>query len=167
MRLSTRVVVLTVFGGLFALLPLMGYTTNVASATTRSTSLATDPHMPKETPNFSRFVGFWYAHGAALTINANGQAHFSARTYTWCGPGVKQPCDSLQGGNLNGYAENIQFSRVSGNVASGTITSGNVWPVGSDATLTLLPGNQVLFSGGIGMGTHLCGPQAAVGACGA
>jgi hypothetical protein len=166
-RLSTKAIVLTMLSGLFALLPLIGYTTNTASATTRSPSIAADSHMPKKVPDFSRFVGFWYAHGADLLVNADGQAHFGARTYTWCGPGVKQPCDSLQGGILDGYTENIQFSRVSGNVAYGTITAGNVRPIGSGATLTLLPGNQLHFSAGIGMGNQLCGPQAAVGACGA
>lgn len=166
MRLFAKAVVLTVLGGLFALL-LMGDTTDAARAATRLTSIATDTYMSRKAPDFSRFVGFWYAHGADVVVNADGQAHFGARTYTWCGPGVKQPCDSSQGGILDGYTENIQFSRVDGNVAYGTVTAGNVRPVGSEATLTLLPGNQVRFSAGIGMGNQLCGPQAAVGACGA
>lgn len=167
MRLSTKAIVLSVLGGLFALLPLTGYTANASSVATHLPSITTDSRVPKQKPDFSKFAGFWYAHGAGLTVNADGQAHFSARTYTWCGPGVKQPCDEAQGGMLNGYKENVQLSRVSGNNAYGIITAGNVLPVGSSVTLTLLPGNQVHFSAGVGMGNQLCGPQAAVGACGA
>lgn len=166
MRLFAKAIVLIVLSGLFALLP-MGYTTDAARAATRLTSVATDTYMSRKAPDFSRFVGYWYAHGADLVVNADGQAHFGARTYTWCGPGVKQPCDLSQEGILDGYTENIQFSRVSGNAAYGTITAGNVRPVGSGATLTLLPGDQVRFSAGIGMGNQLCGQKAAVGACGA
>ncbi|WP_201362546.1 hypothetical protein [Dictyobacter formicarum] len=147
---------------------LVGPITTSASAATRSTSIATASSESGDIPGFSRFVGSWYAHGAGLAVHADGQAHFKARVYTWCGPGVKPPCDSFQGDTIvNGYTEDLLFSRVSGNVAYGTITAGNVGPVGSSVTMTLIPGNQLLFSAGKGMGNHLCGPQAPVGACGA
>ena len=147
---------------------LMGSTTNAASAATRSTSISTDWPLLEEIPDFSRFVGPWYAHGAGLTVQPDGQAHYEARVYTWCGPGVQQPCDSMKGNEIiNGYKGDIQFLLVSGTVAYGIIISGNIQPVASYATLTLLPGDQLLFSAGKGMGNHLCGPNAPAETCGA
>jgi hypothetical protein len=147
---------------------LIGYTTNAACTATRSASISTNEPMSEEIPDFSKFVGPWYAHGAGLTVKANGQAHYEARVYTWCGPGVQQPCDSMKGNEIiNGYKGDIQFFRVSDTVAYGTITSGNIQPVGSYAMLILLPENQLLFSAGKGMGNHLCGPNAPAEACGA
>jgi hypothetical protein len=124
--------------------------------------------MVKKIPGFCRFIGFWYAHGAGLTVKENGQAHFEARVYIWCGPEVEQPCDSFQGNTIiNGFKADLQFSRVSGNIAYGTIIAGNVQPVGSGATITLAPADQLLFSSGKGRSNHLCGPYAPVGGCGA
>src|SRR6266568_3499829 len=83
---------------------LIGSITTSVSAATRSVSIATDEHMAKEVPGFSKFTGFWYAHGASLTVKENGQAHFEARVYIWCAPEVKQPCDSFQGNTIiNGF----------------------------------------------------------------
>jgi hypothetical protein len=119
-------------------------------------------------PDFGRFVGNWYAHGAGLTFDKNGRAHFEERVYRWCGPGVAQPCDSMNGNLIiNGYREDIQFSHVGDSVAYGVILSSTFHPVGLNVTLTLLPGDRVLYSAGSTMGGILCGPQAEVGACGA
>ncbi len=147
---------------------LMGCTTNAASAATRSASILTDWPMSEEIPDFGRFVGPWYAHGAGLTVKADGQAHYEARIYTWCGPRVQQPCDSMKGNEIiNGYKGDIRFFLVSDTVAYGIITSGNIQSIGSCVTLTLLPGDQLLFSAGKGMGNHLCGQHAPAEACGA
>jgi hypothetical protein len=144
---------------------LIGYTTNAASAATRSASIWP---MSGEIPGFSRFVNPWYAHGAGLTVQPDGQAHYEARVYTWCGSGVQQPCDSIKGNEIiNGYKGDVRFFLVSDTVAYGIITSGNLQPIGSCVTLTLLPDDQLLFSAGKGMGNHLCGQNAPAEACGA
>lgn len=149
---------------------IMGYNTTGADAALRSTLLATDAHITKETPDFSKFADTWYYHGEYLRIGANGQAHYGARVYTSCGPGVPQPCDPALGGGAfgNGYQADIQFSQISGNVASGTIISGNVLPVGTSVTATLLPNDQLSFSGVASTGSsRLCGSNAPSGVCGA
>ncbi|MEO7021828.1 MAG: hypothetical protein ABI234_16875 [Ktedonobacteraceae bacterium] len=151
-----------------ALVLLMGSTPNLASATPRSQAASMHTYVVKDVPGLQTFVGFWYAHGVGLGIQADGQAHFVARVYTWCAPGVKLPCDSFsENAIISGLDEHLLFSRVASTTAYGSVTVGNVQPVGASATLTLLPGNMALFSTGQGMGQLLCGPQAAVGACGA
>ncbi len=147
---------------------LMGVTPNLARAATRSQAVSMHIYVAKDVPGLQTFVGVWYAHGVGLSIQADGQAHFVARAYTWCAAGVKPPCDSFSGNTIiSGLDEHFLFSRVASTTAYGSVTVSNVQPVGASATLTLLPDDMAFFSTGQGMGQLLCGPQAAVGACGA
>jgi hypothetical protein len=154
-----------------SILLFMSYTTANASAVTRAVQPATtvaQKSVSVPMPAFGKFIGTWYAHGAGISIHANGQAHFEARVYTWCGPNVARPCDSFQGNDIiNGFKEDVQLARVAGPSAYGTVTSGNVHLIGSAVTIRLLPNDQLLFSVGKGSDNLLCGPHAPVGACGA
>jgi hypothetical protein len=124
--------------------------------------------LPLEKSDFGSFVGNWYAHGAGMSFDSSGRAHFEERVYRWCGQGVAQPCDSTNGNQIiNGHREDLQFSRVADSVAYGVVVSSNFHPVGLSVTLTLLPGDRVLYSAGTTMAGILCGPDAEVGACGA
>ena len=158
-----------------SILLILSYTTAIASAATRvaqpasriaQTSASWSISAPAS--EWRKFVGTWYAHGAGLSIRANGQAHFEARVYTWCGPGVARPCDYFRGNALiSGFKEDVQLTHVSGPVAYGRVTAGDVHRIGSAVTLTLLSADQLFFAVGKGSGNLLCGPQAPVGACGA
>ena len=150
----------TVAWMLLLLVLLIGCSTMDAHAAPHSMFLTTQARRGQEIPGLNRFVDFWHAHGASLNVQLDGRAHFEARTYIWCGPGVKQPCDSSQAEKIiSGLKADLQFSRVSGDVAYGTMISGNVQPVGSSETIILLPGDQLLFSAG---NVHLCGSAAPV-----
>lgn len=153
---------------------LLGYTPNANAAVHPMHPITSSHHtsvalsQPLESPDFGNFVGNWYAHGAGLSFNSSGQAHFEERVYRWCGPGVAQPCDSTNGNFIiNGHREDLQFSRVTDSVAYGVVVSSTFRPAGSRVTLTLLPGDRVLYSAGSVMDGILCGPQAEIGACGA
>jgi hypothetical protein len=119
-------------------------------------------------PDFSRFARSWIAHSAVLNFSANGLAVFEARVYTWCGQGVKLPCDTIDaaGHIYPGYWERIQFSRASATVAYGTIIAGDFHPVGTSVTASLQENDTLLYAGQ-NIIALLCGPDAPVGACGA
>lgn len=153
---------------------LLGYTPGASAAVHPMPSITSSHHpsialsRPLEKPDFGSFVGKWYAHGAGMSFDGNGRAHFEERVYRWCGPGVTPPCDSMKGNLIiNGHREDLQFSHVASSVAYGVVVSSNFHPVGLSVTLTLLPGNRVLYSAGSVILGILCGPQAEVGACGA
>lgn len=117
--------------------------------------------------NPGKFTGTWIAHGAFMTIARDGKAVFEARTYSWCGPGVPQPCDSIkQNQILYGHHQQLQLSQVNGSVARGVITSSNTSPTNTAVTLTLQSGDTLLYTVN-GSTTLLCGPSAAPGTCGA
>jgi hypothetical protein len=42
------------------------------------------------------FAGDWWHHGFGLTVNPDGTADASWRTYAWCGPGIVGPCDRIE-----------------------------------------------------------------------
>lgn len=154
------------------LILLLGYTPGASAAVHPTQSLPSSYRssvvLALEKADFGRFVGSWYAHGAGMSFDSNGRAHFEERVYRWCGPGVAQPCDSMQGNQIiNGHREDLQFSHAIDSVAYGVIVSSNFRPVGLSVTLTLLPGDRVLYSAGTTMGGILCGPDAEIGACGA
>jgi hypothetical protein len=128
----------------------------------------------KQSPNFSPFVGTWYAHAQAIVINADGKAIYTGRVFVWCvddqGNTINQPpCDGggNQGINPNQHAL-ITFTRVVGNTALGTIAAGGtgmrnldassrIIPIGSNITVTLNSSNDTLQ---VSNGMLLCGPQA-------
>ena len=153
---------------------LLGYTPGASAAVHPMQSIMSTYHTsvalarPLERPAFENFIGNWDAHGAGMSFDRSGRAHFEERVYRWCGPGVARPCDSMNGNLImNGHREDLQFSRVADSVAYGVVVSSNFHPVGLSVTLTLLPGDRVLYSAGSTMIGILCGPQAEVGACGA
>lgn len=120
------------------------------------------------TPDFRKFARKWVAHGAALDFAEDGKAFFVERVYRWCGSHVARPCDTIapDGRITNGYQEQIQFSRVDGSVAYGTITASNFHPQGLAVTARLQSNDTLLYAGEIEIAL-LCGPKAPVGACGA
>src|SRR5215469_2970957 len=78
----------------------------------------------RSSPNFTPFIGTWYAHGRGLIFSANGHAQYIARTYQWCGQGVPSPCDSIQGNEIiSGDMEQLVFTRTVGQSAYGTVIS--------------------------------------------
>lgn len=118
--------------------------------------------------DFSRFAHFWVAHSAALSFSENGQALLIARTYTWCGSGVVSPCDTIDAGGYihSGYREQVQFVRVSGMMAYGTVIASNFQPVGTAIMASLQRGDTLLYSSST-QEILLCGPGASAGTCGA
>ncbi len=151
---------------------------------TQSTSVITSPltspfqadkqrallasHWPEATPDFSAFVGVWTAHSARLIFAKDGSATFDERTYSWCGPGVTQPCDSIDArGNIHpGNNEQMQFSRTASSIAYGIIISSNFHPRGFTVTVKLQPDNTLLYADHTAIAL-LCGPASPVGTCGA
>jgi hypothetical protein len=120
------------------------------------------------TPAFRRFAGTWIAHGSVLVISADGTATFVARTYRWCASNVPQPCDTIdtQGHIESGRRERLRLSHVNGPTAYATILSSTLHPTGLAVTLTLEPGDALLYAARTPIAL-LCGPAAPAGACGA
>lgn len=119
-------------------------------------------------PHFGTFVGTWVAHGSRLDFFKDGHATFVGRTYRWCDSGVAAPCDSIdtRGFIHSGYQEQIQFSRVAGSVAYGTIVAGNFHPRGLAVTVKLRPDDTLFYASHRPIALF-CGPAAPVGMCGA
>ena len=132
------------------------------------TSTQTLSSVTRSTFDLGQFAGTWVSHGAVLIIAQDGSATFTQRTYRWCGTGVAQPCDTIsaQGQIQDGQQEHLQFSRSSGPMAYGTVTTSNFHPVGLAVTLMVLPNDTLLYAGN-GPIALLCGPDAPVGTCGA
>jgi len=120
--------------------------------------------------SFGPFVEDWQGHGRLLVLASSGQGIYRYRTYTDCGPQVRQPCDAFVGGTIHagGYAA-IVFTRVAGTRTYGTVVDsvfgrqigGEAWlALGAHDSATLrLPGR---------VGPDLlCGRSAPAGYCGA
>ncbi len=131
-------------------------------------NLSSTSMLARFSDDFSKFVGTWTAHGVLLVVSSDGTATFVARTYNWCIPGVSSRCDSIdaQGHIQDGYRERLQFSSASGSIAHGTVTSSNFHPTGLAVTLTLQPGDTLIYASGLPI-AFLCGPASTPGACGA
>ena len=123
---------------------------------------------PNTPPNFASFAGSWIAHGSSLNFASSGLATFDARTYAWCGPGVAQPCDSNDARGIihPGGHEQVQFSRVAGNTAYGTIITSNLHTPGLAVMVVLQTDNTLLYTSQTPIAL-LCGPTAPAGTCGA
>jgi hypothetical protein len=90
-------------------------------------------------PDFQAFTGIWIAHGRSLTFAPNGKAQYGARVYIWCGPGVSPPCDTVQNHDiLDGIADSMLFTHVSGNTAYGTVIASTDGNAGRSATFAPL-----------------------------
>ena len=118
--------------------------------------------------DFNGFAGVWLSHGTRLDFAKDGTATFDERTYSWCGPGVAQSCDSIDARGFihPGHREQIQFSYAIGYVAYGTIIASNFHSRGLPVTVELQPDNTLLYSAHT-LIALLCGPGAPVGTCGA
>lgn len=125
-------------------------------------------HHGASTPDFGNFAGSWFAHSSSLVLSNDGTATFVGRTYSWCGPGVAQPCDTIdERGSIHpGIQEQMQFSRASGSTAYGTIISSNFQAPGLTVTIELQPNDTLLYKSDT-LIALLCGPNAPVGTCGA
>lgn len=122
---------------------------------------STEPHpaadaRPLTVDDFERFTGEWNGHGRMLTVNTDGTATYSARTYQWChDTGVRPPCDAIRDGIItHGIEARLIFVRVDGRTAHGFI----VW-LGDPAK----PGPEPvsLTEGEHGIGYLLAGDTAA------
>ena len=112
--------------------------------------------------SFARFAGGWARHGFGLSIQPDGQARATWRTYRWCGPGVPQPCDSMQDNLItSGGQATLVFTRVEGASAYGRVlasTDSETFPAGGDIVLTLEPYGMARLWDGVAW-TDLCGPR--------
>jgi hypothetical protein len=136
-------------------------TTTVAPATTSTTAAR---------PDVTLFAGFWYQHGAAVTVKRDGTGNAVWRVYKWCQDDPTPPCDGIQqnGGETDivdgGHA---QFRVVAVNRYEATFeVTGSTEP-------TFIPNGPVQFvlhkhdEMSIGNRGPFCGPKAPAEACGA
>ena len=121
------------------------------------------------TPKFSAFVGAWGGHGRELTFLSDGRAKYIARAYQWCGPGVPQPCDSIQHNIImNGINEEMFFTHVTHHTAYGIITASSAGNTGRAVSLALgTDDTATLTEDGDTTDILLCGPHAPLLTCGA
>ncbi len=119
--------------------------------------------------NFKSFVGTWYNRYGTLTIVPNGHAKYVARVFTWCGPAVTPPCDSMENNLIiPGIHLNMMFIHTTKSVAHGTVLDGNTEDAGSPVSLTLLKDNRLGFSERPSSNPHtLCASTVPVESCGA
>ncbi len=122
-----------------------------------------------DSANFKSFVGTWYNRYGTLTIASNGRAKYVARVFTWCGPAVTPPCDSMENNLIiPGIHLNMQFVHTTKSVAHGTVLDGNTEEAGSPVSLTLLKSDRLGFSERPSSNPHtLCASTVPVESCGA
>src|SRR5438132_11883103 len=90
-------------------------------------------------------LGTFAGHGRALTVQSDGAAFVTYRTYTWCSQGPP-PCDDVQDGQIIGGGNlTIQFTSATPTVASGQIVSNTdpIYPLGAAVSLTLTTNDTV------------------------
>ncbi|GLV56080.1 hypothetical protein KDH_29240 [Dictyobacter sp. S3.2.2.5] len=115
------------------------------------------------------FAGTWYSHGAALIIQANGDATYTARAYSWCNANTPQPCDVIQKNIIiSGIRMELKFTQAQGNVAYGTVLKSTVGHIGSPVSLTLAHDHTAKFTEVTSKSPRvLCDLYAPTGRCGA
>lgn len=105
---------------------------------------------------FNQFIGLWKYYGTVMNINANGNATYIGRTYTFCTSDPRPPCDGGDQG-LAGLNTAILFSNVNGSIAFGTFIGGTgdrdlkdskITPVGGSITITLISKDKLQASDG-------------------
>jgi hypothetical protein len=155
-------------GCFFFLLVLVGYGPSIQNSLAQARAHTTHSAWVRPGADFSPFAGRWTAHGSQLVVSSNGTATFVARTYNWCTSSPVKPCDSMnaQGQIRAGNQERLKLSRISGSTVYGTVVSSNFHPTGLAVTLTLQPGDILVYASHTPI-AFLCGPAAAPGACGA
>jgi hypothetical protein len=160
---------------IFAIVVLAVATAGCGSSADHQATHHTTPitHSPSPShPTFTAFAGAWSGHGDGLDILPNGRFTLSARTYRTCGQDPP-PCDTFSGNKIiNGDNASGQFTSVSGEIASGSVTHSTDpadTPTGP-ITVTLNPSTDTI-NAHIGSpnspATIFCGPSAAAGQCGA
>ena len=147
----------------------LGSETPPTTPTLSESSIPTSIPTATPTPDFNAFVGAWGGHGRELTFSSDGRAKYIARAYQWCGPGVPQPCDSIQNNTIiNGIHEEMLFTHVTDHTAYGTITASSAGNTGRAVSLTLdTDDTATLTEGGDTADILLCGPNAPSLTCGA
>ena len=110
------------------------------------------------------FVGNWYAHSSALTIQSDGKAYLEGRTHHWCADQPTPPCDTIDDNNtiIPGIKEDIVFDREEDNTLYGTITTSTDNTNGKPITIKWGPNDTLNVNG-----RTMCGPKSPVGYCGA
>lgn len=113
----------------------------LAIALAGCSSPATGPSGQRPVALPAEFQGEWSGHGRGMTVNGNGTAVLTYRTYDWCTGVQTTGCDRLDGNRIEyGGRDEMVFTSVAHAVASGTIrksTSGKL--VGSAVTLAVHP----------------------------
>jgi hypothetical protein len=157
------------FSLLLLTLSLAGCNAPVPTAPVRQTPVSLPNALATPDPSiFKNFVGTWYNRYGTLTIEPNGHAKYIARVFTWCGPAVTPPCDSMENNLIiPGIHLNMIFAHTTKSMANGTVLDGNTEAVGSPVSLTLLKGNRLGFSERSASRPHtLCASIIPVEACG-
>jgi hypothetical protein len=111
--------------------------------------------------SLTAFVGDWSRHGVVLSVADDGSATALWRIYEWCGPGVTQPCDRLEGNRLiaGGRAE-LVFTPAAPDAAMGEVVASNdhqLFEPGPVA-LRLVPYGMAILEQA-GQQIVLCGPR--------
>jgi len=112
--------------------------------------------------DFDAFAKDWSRHGLALSVQANGQASATWRTYKWCSDAPTPPCDAMVEDRIvPGGSATLMFERVDGSSAFGHVVSSNderVFARGPEVRLTVLPYDMATLTH-LGYDTTLCGPD--------
>lgn len=120
--------------------------------------------------DFSAFAGIRGGSGLSLEVLPTGAAFLIYRIYSFCGPGVPQPCDSTIGNNIiPGGNLTLQFNSTTDTVARGQVVASTdpTYPVGATAQLTLLGSDAIgLQVGGRPFPRTFCGAGSPPGFCG-
>jgi hypothetical protein len=157
--------------------PAASTTTSAAVASTTTTmkpAPTTVAPAPTSTtagrPDVTLFAGYWYQHGANVTINRDGTGNAVWRVYSWCQDDPTPPCDGVQQNGSESVIINgghAQFRVVAVNRYEATFEiTGSTEP-------TFIPNGRVQFvlhkhdEMSIGNRGPFCGPKAPAEACGA
>jgi len=115
---------------------------------------------PETRPTLRSWVGTWLSHAAFLRVSAQGHVTLDRRVYQWCGPGVQQPCDQMQGNSIRGgviIAADIA-AVYHDTVQAAIMTSTVPGTMGTPLTLHLAPPGHLEVSGAKGiLNLVLCG----------
>ena len=111
---------------------------------------------------FSAFAKDWWHHGLGLSVQANGQASATWRSYKWCSDDPSPSCDTIvENRIIAGGSATLMFERMDGSTAFGRVVSSNderVFAPGSEVLLMLLPYDMATLEH-LGYETTLCGPD--------
>jgi hypothetical protein len=112
---------------------------------------------------FVEFAQAWWHHGFAVSIEGDGTASASWRTYKLCSTNDPSPaCDVMTGNEITPAGlGTLLFTRMEGQTAYGQVATSNdagVLAPGESVSLTLLPYDMALLHR-VSSETKLCGPN--------